>query len=177
MVTFFFKGISAVDFIKKESKWMNIRRANNNDTEGVLNLLSQVLEVHAAIRPDIFISGTTKYTNEELQNIFKDDLRPIYVAVNDADEVLGYAFCVIKKYVPSNNIVPFDSIYIDDLCVDEKARGQHIATKLFEHVKEEARKMGCYEITLNVWEGNDNARSFYDNMGMCIKSTTMEYIL
>ena len=36
-------------------------------------LLSEVLELHAKLRPDIFISGTTKYTREELTNIFQND--------------------------------------------------------------------------------------------------------
>ena len=45
---------------------MIIRRACEGDTESILNLLSQVLEVHAWIRPDLFISGTTKYSAEDL---------------------------------------------------------------------------------------------------------------
>jgi len=49
---------------------MNIRRAVKEDIPGVLNLLSQVLEVHAKIRPDIFISGTTKYSSDELEEMF-----------------------------------------------------------------------------------------------------------
>ena len=56
-------------------------------------------------------------------------------------------------------------------------RGRHLGEQLFAHVKEEARKLGCYEITLNVWEGNDGARGFYEKMGMKVKSTTMECIL
>ena len=47
---------------------MNIRRAEERDTPKVLDLLSQVLEVHAEIRPDLFISGTRKYTEDELRD-------------------------------------------------------------------------------------------------------------
>jgi ribosomal protein S18 acetylase RimI-like enzyme len=46
-----------------------------------------------------------------------------------------------------------------------------------EHVKKEAAERGCYEITLNVWEGNDSARRFYESMGFGIKETQMEMIL
>ena len=155
---------------------MRIRRAKIKDTDKVIDLLSQVLEIHAAIRPDVFIPGTTKYSPAELAEIFADDTRPVYVAVDDADEVQGYCFCICKKQPDSANMVQFDSLYIDDLCVDEKSRGQHIAEQLFEYVKGEAKKMGCYEITLNVWEGNE-ARFFYDKMGMKILKTQMEYIL
>lgn len=156
---------------------MNIRRAEEKDIPRILDLLSQVLEVHAAIRPDYFIPGTTKYPKEELVEIIHDDQRPIFVAVDENDSVLGYAFCAIKHQPDRANLVQFKTFYIDDLCVDEKLRGQHIASGLFEFVKEEARRIGCYEITLNVWEGNNAAKHFYDAMGFKPRNTTMEFIL
>ena len=63
---------------------MLIRRANTSDTEAILALLSQVLEIHAWIRPDLFISGTTKYSAEDLARMYPDDSRPIYVAEDAA---------------------------------------------------------------------------------------------
>ena len=143
----------------------------------ILDLLTQVLEIHADARPDIFIHGTTKYTREELLDILKDDSCPIYVAVDERDEVMGYAFCVYKEQPHSTNMVPFRSIYIDDLCVDRKYRGQHIGEQLFEYVKDLARREGCYEVTLNVWEGNDSAIAFYRKMGLKTMKTVMEYVL
>ncbi len=156
---------------------MEIRRAGEKDLDMVLKLLSEVLEIHAKIRPDIFISGTTKYNREELKAIFRDEKTPVYVAVDEKDQVMGYAFCMIKNQPKSDNLVPYRSIYIDDLCVDESWRGHHVGEALFDFVREEARRMGCYEITLNVWEGNDSARKFYDRMGLKPQKTQMELIL
>lgn len=156
---------------------MNIRRAQEKDIDKLNELLNEVLEIHARIRPDVFISGTTKYTNEELKKMIQDDQAPIFVAANDQDQVIGYAFTVIKQQPFSNNMVPFTSLFIDDLCVEEGHRGEHIGTKLFDYVKDYARKLGCYEVTLNVWEGNDSARRFYESHGMKVKETQMEYIL
>ena len=156
---------------------MEIRRAGEKDLDMVLKLLSEVLEIHAKIRPDIFISGTTKYNREELKAIFRDETTPVYVAVDEKDQVMGYAFCMIKNQPKSDNLVPYRSIYIDDLCVGESWRGHHVGEALFDFVREEARRMGCYEITLNVWEGNDSARKFYDRMGLKPQKTQMELIL
>ena len=155
---------------------MNIRRAKQADIPDVLRLLSQVLEVHAAIRPDIFVSGTTKYDSSELAEMFADDGRPVYVAEEDGS-VCGYAFCQVQDPPFTSTMKPHKIMYLDDLCVDEQARGKHIGVALFEHVKEEAKKLGCYEVTLNVWEGNDPALGFYRSMGMKVKETQMEYIL
>ena len=82
-----------------------------------------------------FIPGTTKYTNEELAQMIKDDTKPIYVAADENDNCLGYAFCQLREQPFSNNMVPFTSLFIDDLCVDASTRGQHIGEQLFVHVK------------------------------------------
>ncbi len=156
---------------------MIIRRAETADTQGVLDLLHQVLEVHAALRPDLFLSGTTKYTGEELQAVFADDSRPVWVAVDEDGKVLGYAFCILEEPNGSANMTQHRTLYLDDLCVDSAARGQHIGQQLFERVKTEARALGCYDLTLNVWAGNEGAEKFYEAMGMRPKKTMLEYIL
>ena len=156
---------------------VTIRRAKENDIDTVLELLQEVLEVHARIRPDIFISGTTKYTGDDLKKMFQNEDTPVLVAVNEDDVVQGYAFCVIQKQPFTTTMKNFTTLYLDDLCVDEKCRGQHVGTKLYQAVLAYAKQRGCYDVTLNVWEGNDNARSFYESMGMRIKETTMETIL
>ena len=153
---------------------MTIRRAARRDVERVLALLSEVLEIHAAIRPDFFVPGTTKYSPEELSAIFADDNTPVYAAVDDADCVIGYAFCTLRDRPAKAYVRPARSMYIDDLCVDETRRGEHIGEALFRFVCDEARRLGCADVTLNVWEGNDAARAFYEKMGMKPRSTTME---
>ena len=156
---------------------MNIRRANEKDIDSLIKLLQEVLEIHANIRPDIFISGTTKYTRSDLLEKLANDEEPIYVAVDENDVVMGYAFCVLRQQPFSTNMVPFKSLYIDDLCVDSNYREQHIGEQLFEYVKAEAKRLGCYEVTLAVWAGNDGAEKFYEKIGMKTKERIMEYIL
>ncbi len=108
---------------------MDIRRATTADTPGLIKLLDQVLMVHYEGRPDLFRPNTRKYTDVELAEIIADDDRPIWVAVADGapvGEILGYAFCVVQDFTHSNNMQPIKTLYIDDLCVDEEARGQHV---------------------------------------------------
>ena len=156
---------------------MTIRKAEEKDIPRIIELWGQVLQIHADIRPDIFIPGTTKYTVDELTELLKNEKSPIYIAANEADICVGYAFCQLREQPFSNNMVPFKSLFIDDLCVDQQARGQHIGERLFEHVKNEAKQKGCYEVTLNVWIGNISAEKFYEKMGMKTKEKQMEYIL
>ena len=75
---------------------MLIRKAEEKDIPRILELLGQVLQIHADIRPDIFIPGTTKYTTDELTELLKNEEKPVYVAADEADVCVGYAFCSIK---------------------------------------------------------------------------------
>ena len=86
-------------------------------------------------------------------------------------------FVNYKSSLFSNNMVPFKTFFIDDLCVSQEVRGQHVGESLFEYVKNEAKQIGCYEVTLNVWAGNTSAEKFYEKMGMRTKERQMEYIL
>ena len=48
------------------------------------------------------------------------------------------------------------TLYIDDLCVDETLRGQHFGRALYDAAVAYAKAHGCYNLTLNVWAGNEN---------------------
>ena len=143
---------------------IRVRRAQDKDIKRVTALLAQVLELHADLRPDLFIHGTVKYTENQLSDIFADEKTPVFVAVDDSDTVQGYAFCILKEPAFATNMTDIKTLYIDDLCVDSNARGRHIGTTLFDYVMNFAKQTGCYTVTLNVWEGNDSARHFYEKM-------------
>ena len=156
---------------------MTIRPATLADSEGILALLVQVNNVHEANRPDLFIKDKTKYTAAELAEILADKTRPIFVAAGENGAVLGYAFCVFEPHKDNYNLRDFLTLYIDDICVDEACRGQHVATGLYEHVRQYAKAIGCYHITLNVWTCNPTAMKFYEAMGMQPLKTMMEEIV
>lgn len=154
---------------------MNIRRADKRDMEKIKDLLNQVLTVHHNGRPDLFKANCRKYTDSELEELIKDDARPIFVA--DEDGVLGYAFCVIKETKNNNILTDIKTLYIDDLCVDENIRGKHVGTALYNYVIEYAKEIGCYNVTLNVWSCNESAQQFYEGQGLKPQKTTLETIL
>ena len=141
----------------------------------MIELLHQVNMVHHEIRPDLFKPNTTKYDEQELEVLLNDDSKPIFVY--DDGGVLGYAFCQISEIKDNILLQDIKTLYIDDICVDEHARGKHVGKALYEFVRDYAQSIGCNNITLNVWEGNDAAYSFYKHMGMQVQKTTMEVIL
>ena len=153
-----------------------IRRANVNDYESIGNILYQVNALHAKGRPDIFIEGTKKFSDEELKDILSDDKQEFYVyEVND--KICAYVCVEIHEYERCESRFERKELYIEDLCVDEKYRHQGIASELFEYVKELAKEKGCGYLTLNVWKLNEGAQKFYEKMGMKPLKIIMETIL
>lgn len=153
-----------------------IRRAEKKDIPKIGDLLSQVCLVHQKGRPDLFKVGR-KYTEKELCALLEDPHRPILVAVNGEDEVLGYCFAILKEQGENAVLHDVKTLYIDDLCVDESLRGRHIGKELYEAALALAREWGCYNLTLNVWSCNPSAMRFYEAMGLVPQKVHMEKIL
>ncbi|MBP5609884.1 MAG: GNAT family N-acetyltransferase [Clostridia bacterium] len=152
-----------------------VRPAEERDLPRVGALLLQVNEVHHQIRPDLFKTNSRKYNDEELRAIFRDPETPVFV-YDAGGEVYGYAFCILQTR-RGNNLVDGKTLYLDDLCVDEAARGRGIGTALYRYVLDYAKRIGCHNVTLNVWEGNDAALAFYRKCGMTVQKTGMDQII
>lgn len=155
---------------------MTIRFANTDDIPQLLNLLRQVEMVHHDIRPDLFRDGGEKYEPETLKELLKDVNRPVLAAVEDG-VVVGYAFCVLEETAGDPARLDRKELYLDDLCVDASVRGKGVAKQLWQGTVDLAKRLGCDAVTLNVWEGNDRARKFYENCGLTVRKTFLEYPL
>lgn len=155
---------------------MYIRRAKNIDIPKINDLLRQVCLVHHNGRPDLFKSGSGKYTDNQLVEMISDDEKPIFVAVDEQNNVLGYAFCIFEQHINNNILTDVKTLYIDDLCVDESVRGQHIGKQLYDYAVAFAKENGCYNLTLNVWNCNESAMKFYEKCGLKPQKTHLETI-
>lgn len=152
---------------------MIIRFACENDIPQILRLLRQVELVHHDIRPDLFRDGGEKYDADALKDILQDPNCPILAAMEE-DVMLGYLFCEIQEIRDNPVLLDRKEMYIDDLCVDSELRGKGVAKALFDRAKEYAAERKCDAITLNVWEGNERARHFYEKCGLTPRKTYME---
>lgn len=155
---------------------MNFRRATKKDIPQMHELLRQVNLVHHLGRPDLF-KVANKYTDDELETILKDDMRPVFAATDDTDTMLGYAFCIHQQHQNDNILTDIKTLYIDDLCVDENCRGRHVGKELYNYVLSWAKENGYYNVTLNVWSLNESAMKFYESVGMTPYKIGMEQIL
>ena len=152
-----------------------VRRATKQDIPEIMELLKQVNKVHYDGRPDLF-KLATKYTEDELEAILNDDNTPVFVADKDG-KVLGHGFCVFQRPANTKLLTDIVTLYIDDICVDEKARGENVGRLIYDHIIDFAKKSGCYNVTLNVWSCNPGAMKFYEKLGLEPYKIGMEKIL
>lgn len=152
---------------------MEVRPARIEDIPDLIALLHQVGQVHHEIRPDLFRSGALKYNEAQLEAMLQNPKLPIYVGTEDG-KVLGYAFCQIKTSQGDTVLTDRTELYLDDLCVYEHCRGQHVGHTIFEYVCRAAKELGCVNLNLNVWNGNDAAMYFYQSCGMKPRKVCME---
>ena len=161
-----------------ESK-ITVRRAVPEDYEVIGRLLGDILRQHKAGRPDLFepqSDGSGKYTKEEFEKILADAKTVIFSAVGGG-EVVGYLICKIIEERHNSVLKMIKTLYLDDLCVDKNYRRSGAGRLLMEAAEDYARGIGCHNITLNVWEFNENAKSFYEHMGYGTQRREMEKIL
>lgn len=154
-----------------------VRKATEKDIPKILDLLVQVDMVHHNGRPDIFKGPATKYSGEELKAILQNEETPVFVCVDKDDIPLGHAFCIHKQVVGDSVLTDIKTLYIDDICVDSKARGKHVGKTLYDYVISYAKKQGFYNVTLNVWSCNPTALRFYEAMGLTPQKIGMEKVL
>ena len=152
---------------------MEIRFARTEDVPGILSLLRQVGQVHHRGRPDIFRADAQKYGPSQVLSMLDKPGAPIFIAA-EGDTVLGYCFCLLKIHEKDAVLQDRKELYIDDLCIDEKHRGQRIGKTLYEAACQYAKNAGCHSVTLNVWCCNQAAMGFYASLGMDQLKITLE---
>ena len=101
---------------------------------------------------------------------------PVFVCSDENGRILGHGFCILQ-HSGGRLMVEHTTLYIDDICVDETARGQGVGRALYEYILDYARTKGCYNVTLNVWNCNPGAMAFYEKLGLTPYRVGMERIL
>ncbi|MDE7323503.1 MAG: GNAT family N-acetyltransferase [Lachnospiraceae bacterium] len=141
-----------------------VRNAQRQELERVNEMRRMVNDVHVSGRPDVFREN---FCDELRQHIYdKYDACDSDVLVAVADEVVcGFAIVEYIERPQSAYINSRRFYHVKEFGVDEKYRRKGVATALISFMKDDARKMGFHKMELDMWEFNDGALAFYENVG------------
>ena len=101
-----------------------------------------------------------KMTNSVEQMMKEKEYLTGFVAVNAADEILGYVTYFFGYYTWIGK-----SLYMDDLYVRPDFRGAGVGTKLINEVIAFAKAENCKKLRWQVSEWNQPAIDFYKGLG------------
>jgi ribosomal protein S18 acetylase RimI-like enzyme len=87
----------------------------------------------------------------------------------DSGETVGQLFWAERQ--PPDGGGP--RCYLYDIEIDERFRGRGLGRRAMQLLEEEARTVGLPGIDLNVWGGNDVARSLYRSLGFIERGVFM----
>jgi len=104
-----------------------------------------------------------KMTNSEEQMLGEKEFLTGFVAVNNAEEILGYVTYFFGYYTWIGK-----SLYMDDLYVRPDFRGAGVGTKLINEVIAFAKAENCKKLRWQVSEWNQPAIDFYKSLGATV---------
>jgi len=153
-----------------------IREACLSDFNAIYNLENQIFYMHLNARPDMIKPKKEPFGRDYFENCLNDEKVKIFI-FEENGEILGH--CMTRQWEYDNHHMFYDMkiLEINDLCVDEKARGKNIGRQLFNRAKEYAKEIGAIRLELTVWGFNKNARKFYEHLGMSERTIRMEMII
>lgn len=79
----------------------------------------------------------------------------------ETEEVIAFAICLLHPSTWSTRL----TCYLEDLYVDEAARGQGAGRALIETIYKFAEALDCHRVYWHTDEANETARHLYDKVG------------
>lgn len=153
-----------------------IKKATEADNTVLLSLLEEVQKIHVEGKPDTHKYIKVTFDMVYNTNIFEDPKYAVFSAIDDDNEqIVGY--CILRIVEANKNPIGLETkkfIYLHELCVTKKYRGNNIGRLLIEKAKEFGKEVGAENLELSVWEFNNEALNFYEKMGMKTKIRRME---
>ena len=149
---------------------MTIRRMEARDYEAWCALMAELHGIHRAARPDIDAPAPALPDENAFAEMLEGE---ICLVCEDEGGVIGLAVMRMRTYaVPA--VKTHTVGWIEDICVKRESRGRGAGRLLYEALMREAKTANLERVELNVWAFNDEARAFYEHMGMSERSRVME---
>jgi GNAT superfamily N-acetyltransferase len=127
-----------------------VRKATENDLEGILGLVRDLAEYEKA--PQAVTAGIESYRKN-----FKEGIFDAIVAENRDGQILGMVL-----FYKAWSTWKGKMLYLEDFVVKENVRGQGVGKVLFDALILEAKRLNCVMMKWQVLDWNIPAIQFYE---------------
>lgn len=132
----------------------SIRIATEKDFPAILGLIKELA---------LFENAPEKVTNSVEQMIAEQDCFKCFVVENGSKEIIAMSLYYFTYFTWVGK-----SLYLDDLYVQEKYRGNKIGSALLKEIFKIAKENNCKRVRWQVLDWNSNAIEFYKKIGATI---------
>ncbi|MGC5775423.1 GNAT family N-acetyltransferase [Paenibacillus pabuli] len=157
---------------------INIRRAVIGDYTGVSALMDELHRLHVEARPDVYRELQTRMSYKEYEQLLKTEHRYLYVAEwLEESEIIGYASAQLNVIQNVDLLQDRKMLYINEIIMGSNHRGHGTGKQLMQVLIELGKEIQVDSVELTVSTFNTGAQAFYEQMGLVVRSSRMEYIL
>lgn len=150
---------------------MEIRKAQEQDIDAILELNRQIGEIHFEQAPQVFCPPSPEERAFLLVAISAEGR--LFCVAEQEGAVVGF----LTARIDINETIPFLSkqpiCRIGTVVVDEGHRSQGIGKALIAHCDEWGKVHGAHQIRLEVMAFNERAKALYKALGFKMLSLTM----
>ncbi len=150
---------------------MEIRKAQEQDIDAILDLNRQIGEIHFEQAPQVFCPPSPEERAFLLAAIAAEGR--LFCVAEQEGAVVGF----LTARIDINETIPFLSkepiCRIGTVVVDEGRRSQGIGKALIAHCDEWGKGHGTHQIRLEVMAFNERAKALYEALGFKMLSQTM----
>lgn len=152
---------------------VQIRRAEPEDVDRVVELNRHVQGVHSSARPDFFnppdeMPGAAGF----FQEVLETPDRGILLAEAEGD-VVGYVLFDVQRRPPNPFTRGFARVYVEQISVAPECQRHGVGRALMEGVTEVAKAEGITLLTLDTWDFNEAAQRFFADLGFATYNLRM----
>lgn len=153
-----------------------IRRARQDDWDGVRGLWQEIDDLHADLAPAYF-RRTVRAAHEWRQLLAAPEAM-VFVAdaaapVQPGTALAGVISVRIYDTPPEPAMIARRRGHVEMLVVGLQHRRRGIGRELMAEAAGWARRQGAKELVLTVWSGNADAEAFYEHMGYRVLSRVL----
>lgn len=143
---------------------ITVRPAGFEELARVNEIRRYVNDVHVAGRPDTFRPGFCRELEQILYQRFEAENWNILVAESEG-QIAGFATVEYLDRPESPYNLARKMYHVEEFGVDPAFHRRGVATALVEYMKRDAAQRGFARLELDMWEFNQGALAFYENVG------------
>ena len=142
-----------------------LRKAAKRDLESAYHIFSFADTQHRKAHPEIFQKTfDPKDMKDYLLSCIKSKDAAVFVAENYG-QIIGGILAWVRQTPNNSALVPRIYLHVEKLVVAQAFRRLGVGRALMEHIQLWAEEHGLEHIELTVWDFNQDAQEFYNNLG------------